>query len=452
MSSHPSNESPHPTCDASESATPTPNAETSRGLSRRRLFGAAGVTAAVVGAAGAGAWAGQASAADRTNTTLHSPVPFRGVHQAGIVTEAQDRMHFCAFDITTDSKADVVAMLRKWTAMAERMTQGQEAFANGAVGLNPYAPPSDTGEALGLPASALTLTIGFGPSFFSKEGADRFGIAARRPAPLADLPKFRNETMDPARCGGDICVQACANDPQVAVHAIRNLARIGFGTVAVRYSQLGFGRTSSTTRDQATPRNLFGFKDGTANLKAEDTDALNTHVWVSTSDGPDWLTGGSYLITRRIRMRIESWDRTTLREQERVIGRHKGSGAPNGYADEFDALDFDSKNADGDPFIDVDAHVRLASDSQLGGIKILRRGYNFTDGSDGFGHLDAGLFFIAFVRNPVTQFIPMQAQLASKDALNEYITHTGTGVFACPPGLTEGDSSAYWGSTLLETS
>ncbi len=73
--------------------------------------------------------------------------------------------------------------------------------------------------------------------------------------------------MDPARCGGDIVVQACANDPQVAVHAIRNLARVGFGTVAVRYSQLGFGRTSSTTREQATPRNLFGFKDGTANIK-----------------------------------------------------------------------------------------------------------------------------------------------------------------------------------------
>ena len=35
------------------------------------------------------------------------------------------------------------------------------------------------------------------------------------------------------------------------------------------------------------------------------------------------------------------------------------------------------------------------------------------------------------------------------DALNEYITHTGTAVFACPPGLREGDSSGYWGSTLF---
>ncbi|MFZ0832269.1 MAG: iron uptake transporter deferrochelatase/peroxidase subunit, partial [Mycobacterium sp.] len=364
-------------------------------------------------------------------------------------TTQQDRMHFCAFDITTDSREDVVAMLREWTRMAERMTAGDETVARGAVGLNPDAPPADTGEALGLPASALTLTIGFAPSFFVKGGKDRFGIADRKPAALVDLPKFPNETIDSARCGGDICVQACANDPQVAVHAIRNLARVAFGTAAVRYSQLGFGRTSSTTREQSTPRNLFGFKDGTRNLKAEDTGKLNEHVWVAPGDGPDWLTGGTYLITRRIRMRIENWDRTALLEQERVIGRHKGSGAPIGYPGEFDELDLATRKADGDPLIDVDAHVRLASAQELGGIEILRRGYNFTDGSDGFGHLDAGLFFIAFVRNPLTHFVPMQAQLARLDALNEYITHTGTAVFACPPGLREDDPSTYWGSALF---
>ncbi|HPX35602.1 MAG TPA: iron uptake transporter deferrochelatase/peroxidase subunit [Mycobacterium sp.] len=412
-------------------------------FSRRTLLGAAGVGAA---AAGAGALAGRASAA-ATPAGLDRPVAFRGVRQAGIITPAQDRMHFCAFDVTTDSKSDVVTMLREWTAMAERMTAGEDAVADGAVGLNPYAPPADTGEALGLPASQLTLTIGFGPGFFVKNGRDRFGIADRRPGPLADLPKFPNETLDPASCGGDIVVQACANDPQVAVHAIRNLARVGFGTVAVRYSQLGFGRTSSTTREQSTPRNLFGFKDGTNNLKAEDSGALDQHLWVADGDGPDWLTGGTYLVSRRIRMRIESWDRTTLLEQERVIGRHKGTGAPNGHQDEFAALDFDTTGKNGTPLIDPDSHVRLASKENLGGIQILRRGYNFTDGTDGFGHLDAGLFFIGYMRNPVAQFIPMQTQLARNDLLNEYITHTGSAVFACPPGLRDGD---YWGSTLLD--
>lgn len=421
-----------------------PSERAYRGFSRRSLLGAAGVGAAVAGAAGVGALTGRASAA--STTRLDNPVPFRGRRQAGIVTPAQDRMHFCAFDLTTESKADVVAMLKEWTAIAERMTSGKETTPDGAVGLNPYAPPDDTGEALGLPASQLTLTIGFGPGFFIKDGKDRLGIADQKPAALADLPKFPGETLDPARCGGDIVVQACANDPQVAVHAVRNLARVGFGTVAVRYSQLGFGRTSSTTRDQSTPRNMFGFKDGTANLKAEDTAALDRHVWVPSADGPDWLSGGTYMVARRIRMRIEPWDRASLHEQERDIGRHKGTGAPIGSEDEFATLDLNAVSDDGQPLIDRDSHVRLASKENLGGIEILRRGYNFTDGSDGLGHLDAGLFFIAFMRNPVTQFIPMQTQLASNDLLNEYITHTGSAVFACPPGLGDGD---YWGSTLL---
>ncbi|MEO7078463.1 MAG: Dyp-type peroxidase, partial [Rhodococcus sp. (in: high G+C Gram-positive bacteria)] len=213
----------------------------------------------------------------------------------------------------------------------------------------------------------------------------------------------------------------------------------------VKWSQLGFGRTSSTSTSQATPRNLFGFKDGTANLKAEDPQMLDENVWVHPADDQEWMAGGSYLVARRIRMLIESWDRTTLKEQERVIGRSKGTGAPLGLTDEFDALDLDSKGPDG-PLIDADAHVRLASKEELGGIQILRRGYNFTDGSDGFGHLDAGLFFIAYCRDPLTQFVPLQLALARTDLLNEYIQHVGSAVFACPPGLGE---SEYWGSTLF---
>ncbi|GJF10230.1 peroxidase [Mycolicibacterium cyprinidarum] len=430
-------------------ASQQPPTQQTAGLSRRKLFGAAGATAAVVGAAGAGVFAGRATAANATDH-LHSAVPFRGEHQAGIVTEAQDRMHFATFDVTTKSRDDVIAMLADWTEMAQRMTQGKEAFPNGATGQNPYSPPSDTGEALGLPPSQLTLTIGFGPSFFLKDGVDRFRIADKKPAELIDLPKFPNEQIDPAKSGGDIVVQACANDPQVAVHAIRNLARIGFGTVAVRYSQLGFGRTSSTTRDQTTPRNMFGFKDGTANLRSDETDKLNKSVWVANGDGPAWLTGGTYLVARRIRMLIEQWDRTTLLEQERVIGRQKDSGAPMGLADEFEELNFDLVNDSDEPLIDPTAHVRLVSQQNLNGIEILRRGYNFTDGSDGFGHLDAGLFFIAFVRNPVTQFVPMQSEVARNDAMNEYVMPTSSAVFACPPGIREGDNSSFWGSTIFD--
>jgi len=413
------------------------------GLPRRRLLGLAGAGVAL---AGAGAAVG-ALTTDRplevANTSgLASAVPFHGEHQAGITTAAQDRMHFVAFDVKTTKREELVALLKEWTEAAVRMTNGQEAAEGGAVGGSLEAPPEDTGEALDLPASALTITIGFGPSLFD----GRFGLADQRPPALIDLPHFPADDLDPKRSGGDLCVQACANDPQVAVHAIRNLARIGFGRVSVRWSQLGFGRTSSTTQAQATPRNMFGFKDGTRNVKAEETDTLRDHVWVSKEDGPDWLVGGTYLVARRIRMHIEIWDRTSLREQEEIVGRKKGTGAPLGQLAEFDEPDLHVKGNGGEPVIGVDAHIRLASHETLNGAKILRRGYNFTDGSDGLGHLDAGLFFIGFNRDSRTHFVPMQQALSTRDKMMEYVEHTGSGHFAVPPGVKEG---GYWGDTLF---
>ncbi|MGW1679712.1 iron uptake transporter deferrochelatase/peroxidase subunit [Saccharopolyspora sp. NPDC002376] len=406
------------------------------GVSRRRLFGMTGAGLALAGAgAGAGYFTGRH---DETTQTE----PFRGPHQAGITTPAQDRMHFVAFDVTTTDRGELIDLLREWTQAAERMTAGLEAVEHGAVGGAAEAPPGDTGEALDLPASSLTLTIGFGPSLFD----GRFGLADRRPAALADLPHFPGDNLDPRRSGGDLCVQACANDPQVAVHAVRNLARIGFGRVAVRWSQLGFGRTSTTSRSQTTPRNLFGFKDGTNNLKAEDTAELDQHVWVQPGDGPQWMDGGSYLVARRIRMHIETWDRAPLTEQETIVGRTKGSGAPHGAAEEFDPVDLKAKGPDGVPLIANDAHIRLAAPERHGGARMLRRGYNFTDGSDGLGRLDAGLFFVCFNRDPRTQFIPVQNLLAKRDSMSEYLEHNGSALFACPPGIRDGE---YWGQSLF---
>ncbi|MFW0791204.1 iron uptake transporter deferrochelatase/peroxidase subunit [Gordonia sp. CPCC 205333] len=432
--------------------TPTPDESGRSGpkLSRRTLLGATGV--GVVAAAAGGAAIGRATAAQEPAPT--DVVPFRGDRQAGIITAAQDRLHFCAFDVVTDDKAALVALLKRWTIAAERMTAGQETTPDGATGLGDFTPPADTGEALGLSSSKLTLTIGFGPGLFGPTPAfptarDRFGIADRRPAALSQLPAFPAERLDPAKSFGDICVQACADDPQVAVHAIRNLARMGFGVVSVRWSQLGFGRTSSTTKSQDTPRNMFGFKDGTNNVRAEDTDLLDNWVWVEKDDNPgaaQWMTGGTYLVARRIRMDIEPWDRANLLEQEQIIGRMKGSGAPLGQEKEFDTPDFNITSK-GSPLIPLTAHVRLAHPNQNGGVRLLRRGYNFTDGSDGFGHLDAGLFFLAFCRDVGKQFVPMQNTLSTQDALTEYLIPNGAAVFAIPPGLRDGE---WWGQQLFE--
>lgn len=223
------------------------------------------------------------------------------------------------------------------------------------------------------------------------------------------------------------------------MHAIRNLARIGFGKVSVRWSQLGFGKTSSTTPGAQTPRNLFGFKDGTRNISGEDDSALDEHVWVGEKDGPGWMVGGSYLVARRIRMNVETWDRTPLGEQEDIFGRDKGEGAPVGKAKEHD-----------EPFLKAmkpDSHVRLAHPDTNDGATILRRGYFFTDGTDGLGRLDAGLFFLAYQRDVRTGFIPVQRSLARADVLNEYIQHVGSAVFAIPPGVRDKDD--WWGRALF---
>jgi len=408
-------------------------APTTPRLSRRGLLGLAG--AGVVGA-GLGFGVDRVLTPDASAASgAAASYPFFGEHQSGIITAAQDRLHFAAFDVSDIEASELEELLADWTYAADRMTSGLGAGQYGPAS-GPYdAPPDDTGEALDLPPSGLTITFGFGPSLFD----DRFGLAGKRPDALIDLPHFPGDALVDTLTGGDLCIQACSDDPQVAVHAIRNLSRIAFGRASLRWSQLGFGRTSSTTRAQATPRNLFGFKDGTANLRAEDAETAKD-VWVQASDGAGWMTGGSYLVSRKIRMTIETWDRTALREQERVVGRTKGEGAPLSGGNEFTEPDFEVTGRGDAPLIDEASHVRLAHPTTNGGAALLRRGYNFVDGNDDLGRLNAGLFFICFQRDPRTQFVPIQLQLAKNDAMNEYLRHVGSGIFAVPPGAKKGGS------------
>ncbi len=288
-------------------------------LSRRTLLKSAGVGAAGIGLGAGGYLVGQESAEASGEGT--GSVPFYGEHQAGIDTPAQDRLFFASFDLLTESPAELRELMREWSLAAAEMTAGEMI---GDVNDVELAPPDDTGETVGLLASNLTVTFGFGPSLFEKRG---LGLTDKRPAALREIPPLPADELNQLESGGDICVQACSDDPQVAFHAIRNLARIGRGTVAMRWSQLGFGRTSTTSRSQDTPRNLMGFKDGTANIKSEDTAAMDRYVWVG-GEGPDWMRGGTYLVTRRIRMLLEVWDRSSLEDQEQTIGRVKVQRRP----------------------------------------------------------------------------------------------------------------------------
>ena len=396
------------------------------------LLGGGGVTGAL---AGAGMLGGSSETA---SVPAADTVPFTGKHQAGILTPAQDFIYLGAFELTTTDLSEVRDLFQKWTRAAKSMTGGQ---AVGEESDNPHLPPVDTGEASGLAPCKLTITFGVGASLFD----ERFGLGSKRPPALVDIPVFGGDELLPEWNGGDIAVQVCANDPQVAFHALRNLVRIARGKAVLHWVQEGFQRTSTADPQGATPRNLMGFKDGTNNPNAQDPAVGNDVVWVQPSDGPNWMVDGTYMVVRRIRMRIEVWDRSSLGDQEATFGRHRSTGAPLGGTNEFDPLDFAKKDEKGKPMIPMNSHVALAN---MGGkVQILRRGYSYSSGVDlKTGQLDAGLLFICFNRDPRKQFIPMQQVLASQDRLNEYIVHVGSAMFAVLPGATDG---GYIGETLF---
>jgi len=342
-------------------------------------------------------------------------VDFYGAHQAGIATPAQEYLQFASFDLTGNSLADLRHLLQAWSDAAALMSRGRPVgpLSTGSK------PPADTGEGVGLLPSELTVTFGFGPTVFASGGKDPFGLAARRPKPLVNLPPFAGDALDKRLGGGDLGVQVCANDPQVAFHAVHDLIRIARPIAVPRWLLAGFGRTG-TSRRQVIPRNLMGFKDGTANIMVENASALKEFVWASEPASPAWMRGGSYLVVRRIQILLGTWDGTGLTSQEQTIGRDKLAGTVL-------------------PALPVNAHILLSSPQLNGGQRILRRGYSYLDGIDqATGSPAAGLMFLCYQRDPRRQFIPIQRQLAGSDALNKFVSHIGSAIFACPPGARPG--------------
>jgi deferrochelatase/peroxidase EfeB len=391
--------------------------------------------------------------------------PFWGKNQGGIVTPAQGHTYFIALDLTTTKREDVVRLLKAWTAAASRLTAGQpiEPFEKTEIAYNDDtstttttvttsdapAPTAvsldDTEEAQGLSPARLTITFGFGIGLFEKDGKDRYGLAKHRPEALADLPHFVGDQLAPERSDGDLSIQACADDAQVAFHAVRQLARLAEDVAQVRWAQTGFMPNFGSGQ---TPRNLMGFKDGTNNPSVADAGAMDKVIWVG-AEGTDWMQGGSYLVVRRIRMALEHWDRSKVDFQEQTFGRHKVSGAPIGKAVEKDPLDLDATDKDGNYVIAENAHVRLAAAATNDGAQILRRPYSYNDGVNFTAErwppwrqgmeYDAGLFFICYQRDPRTGFVKVFEKMAKLDMLNQFVTHVGGGLFACPGGVVQGE-------------
>ncbi len=376
--------------------------------------------------------------------------PFWGEHQGGIVTPAQSHTYFATLDLATAKRDELVETLRGWTLAAAAMTRGETARP---MGSDLAVAGGDSGDALGMTPARLTLTFGFGAGLFVKDGKDRYGLAAKRPEGLVDLPKFNGDQLVANRTGGDLSIQACADDPQIAFHAVRQLVRLAYGAAEMRWAQSGF---VANPESKGTPRNLMGFKDGTNNPPIADANSMAKAVWVG-EEGAEWMRGGSYMVVRRIRIALEHWDRTPVDFQEETVGRHKYSGAPIGKEKEFDAADLDAADKDGNPVIAEHAHLRLAAAASNGGSQILRRGYSYNDGVNFTAErwppwrqgmeYDAGLLFVCYQRDPRTGFIKIFENMSKLDMLNQFTTHTGGGLFACPGGMVEGE---FIGQRLFE--
>jgi deferrochelatase/peroxidase EfeB len=411
-----------------------------RKVSRRDALKLIGVGSAgiIIGATGLDRATEKVSGLFSSNKAKAEEIlPLYGKHQQGIITPAQDFIYLASFNLETKNIQEIKNLFKEWTEASSLMSEGRD-IGNTSPLLS--SPPDDTGEAMGLNPMKISFTFGVGPQFF-----EDLNIQHKKPASLKNLPHFPGDELKEEWNDGSIVVQVCANDQQVAFHGIRNLIRIGRGTVSLKWMQHGFQRSAKSDPSGSTPRNLMGFKDGTGNPDVKNDQLMNEHVWIQNGDGPNWLTGGSYLIARRIRIRVEEWDRSSLKDQENTFGRHRFSGAPLGEKDEFTKVDTKKMDGNGSPMIPKDSHIALAHGD--GKIKILRRSYSYTDGLDNqTGKIDAGLLFVSFQRDPFKQFVPMQKRLAQMDALNEYIVHNGSAIFACFPGVNKG---SYIGEGLF---
>ncbi|MGE2732722.1 Dyp-type peroxidase [Mycolicibacterium vaccae] len=345
--------------------------------------------------------------------------PFHGPHQAGVATTPQAHALFLALDLVPSDKRDerqaLDAILRLWTADAQRLTQGQPALA-------------DTEPELAERPARLTVTVGLGPAVF-----DRVGLAHLRPSAVAEMPAFETDALDPRWCGGDLLLQLCGDDPVAIAHAARVMLKNVRTMTRQRWRQTGFRNARGAAAPGDSMRNLMGQVDGTVNLRTEEE--FDRNVWHDGADQP-WFVGGTVLVLRRIRAILDTWDELDRDAKELVVGRRLDNGAPLTGSAETDEPDFEA-NVGGIPIIAPNSHIALArhlSEEE----RFLRRPYNYDDPPPAGETSDSGLLFATYQKDPGTQFVPVQQRLAAADGLNPWITTVGSATFAVLPGVAPG--------------
>ncbi|PSU85925.1 deferrochelatase/peroxidase EfeB [Photobacterium kishitanii] len=366
-------------------------------------------------------------------------INYKGHHQAGVITKEQKNVSFVTFNVTVSSLEELKDLFKIITNRIAYLTQPQKLPVNS----NDKMPPFESGM-LGehLDPDSLTVTVSLGSSLFDS----RFGLKHLKPRHLVAMTSFPNDRLDSNWCGGDIALQICANSPESVVYALRDILQHTSLYLAPNWKIDGF-LPSRDIDNKSTPVNLFGFKDGTGNAPADNTDLMNELVWVTDSDKePTWCRGGSYQAVRLIRFNLEFWDRTPLEDQENDFGRHKITGAPLGMKHEHDSPEYE-KDPHGDRIL-FNSHMRRVEprNPERYTAKLRRRSYSYSLGVNESGMLDMGLIFISYQKNLKTGFINTQKRL-NGEPLERYIKPFGGGYyFVLPSVINDGE---YLGEVLF---
>jgi len=403
-----------------------------RSLATLGAAGSAGAAVAIGASGGAEAAAAQPDLATESlqvgRRELMVRYPFDGVHQAGILTPRQTQSTVIALDSIAQTPTELFLALAQLSARARQLTQGA------SVGVAEIDdPPPDSGilGAYDAPDS-LTVTVAFGHTLFDH----RYGLAHKKPRHLTEMRPFALDELDPSRTGGDVLLSICAGQRDTVVHTVRELMRVVAGSFTARWSLDGFQTARRNPNPHASTRNLFAFRDGTANPDVSDDALMRQLIWIGDDLGePSWATDGTYVVVRAIRQHVEFWDRVGMLEQEQMIGRYRVSGAPLGGTTEYENPDYPT-----DPKgkrIPLNAHIRLANPRTpaTADQRILRRPYNYNRGFDEAGDQDQGMLFVAFNQDPPRQFETIQRRLES-EPMTDYITPVGGGYFFAPPGAS----------------
>lgn len=402
----------------------------SRRFDRRALLtgGAAGAgIGAVLGLGAAlgvpalqGAGEDQATASTDDDGFGAESISCHGVHQAGIVTGPAAHVRYVAYSLRAETdRAALQRMFRIITGDVEGLTSGS-------------APLADSEPELASRPAGLTVTVGVGPGLVDRVDA---GL---KPKWLAPLPRFERDKLNERHSGGDLLVLLQADDPLAIAHAARMIDRDIRSFVKPLWTQQGFRQTRGAEKPGTTMRNLMGQVDGTVNPSPKEKD-FSSVVWVDSTGTDAWLTSGSALVLRRIRMELDTWEMVDRPGREQTIGRTLSDGAPLTGGSEHSATDFDAKDSKGLPVIPSFAHIRRAHSFDPSE-RIFRRGANYDEGGE------SGLLFACYQQDPLRQFVPIQRRLDELDLLNEWVTHVGSAVFAILPGFKQGEQL---GASLL---